>query len=249
MKPLPPWHSSASCTTPTTRLQFQYLPTGVPMRTSSAGLGIARLLVVDGARQPEGEQRRRLDLDREIGQHVLHQRLVGQPPLEGAARGRVVDRLGQRPAHQAGRADGEIEPRQVRHGERRLDALPLLADQPAERAAILDLARGVRLVAALVLEPLDQQAVARAVGQPARQQEAGQAAIGLRQGDEDVAVRHREEPLVAVDQRRPRPARAARRPDGRWSASARRSEPACFSVSVMPTVPPVLRCIGAGVAS
>ena len=125
MKPLPPWHSSASCTTPTTRLQFQYLPTGVPMRTSSAALGVAGLLVVDRARQPEGEQGRRLDLEREVGEHVLHQRLVDQRALEGAPPARVVDRLRERAAHQAGRADREVEPRQVGHGQRRLDALPL----------------------------------------------------------------------------------------------------------------------------
>ena len=41
-------------------------------------VGIARCLVVDRLRQPEGKQRRRLDLEREIGQHVLHQRLVDQ---------------------------------------------------------------------------------------------------------------------------------------------------------------------------
>jgi hypothetical protein len=38
MKRFPPWHSRASCTTPTTRLQFQNLATGVPMRTRSRRL-------------------------------------------------------------------------------------------------------------------------------------------------------------------------------------------------------------------
>ena len=170
------------------------------MRTSSPASASPACLVVDRARQPKGKQRRRLDLEREIGQHVLHQRLVDQTPLEGAARRRVMDRFRQRPTHQPGRADGEVEPRQMGHGERRLDALALLADQPAQRAAIFDLARSVGAVAALVLEALDQQAIARAVGQPARQKETRQAAVGARQRDEDIAVRHREEPLVAVDE-------------------------------------------------
>ena len=200
MKPLPPWHSSASCTTPTTRLQLKYFADRRADAHQQRGAGVARLLVIDRARQTEGEQGRRFDLERQVGDHVLHQRLVDQRALEGSPAGRVVDGLGERAAHQPGRADGEVEPRQVGHGQRRLDALAFLADQPAQRAAILDLARGVRLVAAFVLEALDQQAVARAVGQPAGQQEAGQAAIGMGQGDEDVAVRHREEPFVAVDQ-------------------------------------------------
>ena len=35
MKPLPPWHSSASTTTGVARLQFQYFAIGAPMRPIS----------------------------------------------------------------------------------------------------------------------------------------------------------------------------------------------------------------------
>ena len=77
------------------------------------------------------------------------------------------------------------------------DAAALLADHPRPGAAELDLARGVRAVAELVLEPLDVEAVALAVGRPARQQEAGDAALGLGEDEEGVAHRRRAEPLVA----------------------------------------------------
>jgi hypothetical protein len=128
------------------------------------GARIAGFLVVDRPREPKGEEGRRFDLEGEVGDHVLHQRLVDQRLLERAASGRVMDGLGEGPTHQARGAEGEIEPRQMRHGECRLDALSLFADKPAERAAVLDLARRVRFVAALVLEALDQQTIARAVG-------------------------------------------------------------------------------------
>jgi hypothetical protein len=77
-------------TTPTTLLQFQYLPTGVPDARQQRGARIAGLLVVDRARQPEGEQGRRLT-SREVGDHVLHQRLVDQRSLERPPSGRMVD--------------------------------------------------------------------------------------------------------------------------------------------------------------
>src|SRR5581483_8346691 len=85
-------------------------------------------------------------------------------------------------------------------GEGRLDALSLRTDKPPERAAILDLARRIRSVAALVFEALDQQPVTAPVGQPSGQQETGRTAVGLGQGVLYLAGQHREEPFVAVDQ-------------------------------------------------
>jgi hypothetical protein len=47
----------------------------------------------------------------------------------------------------------------------------LLADADRQRAGVFDLARGVRAVAALVLQPLNEEAVEAAVRQRARQEE------------------------------------------------------------------------------
>eukprot|EP00966_Prymnesium_polylepis_P331704 7387275-Prymnesium_polylepis.1 len=102
------------------------------------------------------------------------------------------------------------------------DATPGGADHHAPRVVVLDLARGVRPVAQLGLEPLDAKAaVARAVGQPARHElcpgggtrtirsgcgervpragphEARYALARLRQREEAVRHGRGREPLVA----------------------------------------------------
>ena len=87
----------------------------------------------------------------------------------------------------------------VDHLDDRSHAVALLADQPGRGGVELDLARGVGLVAELVLEPLQAEAVALAVRRPAREEEAGDAAVGLGEDQEDVAHRRRHEPLVAGD--------------------------------------------------
>ena len=61
MKPLPPWHSSASTTTGATRLQIQYFAIGAPMRASSRSDALA--LAVERRHDPEGEPGRRLGLE------------------------------------------------------------------------------------------------------------------------------------------------------------------------------------------
>ena len=99
-----------------------------------------------------------------------------------------------------GRADGEIEPRHMRHLDDGADAAALLAEHHGVKVVELHLAAGVRLVAALVLEALQLEAVAAAVRQPAGGKEAGQSLVGLRERQEEVAHRHREEPLVAGDE-------------------------------------------------
>jgi hypothetical protein len=95
-----------------------------------------------------------------------------------------------------------------------------LAHHPRPRAAQLDLARGVRAVAELVLQALHLEAgVARAVGQHARQREARQALVGLGEDEEQVAHRRAAEPLVAGELvLGARSARAQRRGGGRVRA-------------------------------
>ena len=57
--------------------------------------------LVHGAGGPEAERERRLGFQRKVGQHIAHQRLVGEPALEGAAVARVVKGLHDALAHQA----------------------------------------------------------------------------------------------------------------------------------------------------
>ena len=99
--------------------------------------------------------------------------MIGWSPSARRSRAaivRVMQRQRQGPAHQAGRADGEVEPRQMRISISRMP----LPSSPSSRpgVVILDLAGGVGLVAALVLEPLDEEAVVAPVGQHARHEEA-----------------------------------------------------------------------------
>src|SRR3546814_16710809 len=62
---------------------------------------------------------------------------------------------------------------------------------------IFDLRRGVRAIAHLVLEAHDAEPrVARAVGQPARDEEAGEPAFGIGEGQESIAHRRRAEPFM-----------------------------------------------------
>ena len=89
--------------------------------------------LVVGAREPERGHGRGLRLDAEVGEHVLHQRLLGEQAAErGAVRG-VVGRLRDGAAHQRRRAEHAVEPRVVDHLEDRPDAAALLADEPRRR--------------------------------------------------------------------------------------------------------------------
>ncbi len=110
-----------------------------------------------------------------------------------------MHRLRQRRPHQPGRADGAIEPGVIAHLDDGRDAAPLLADQLREGALEFDFARGVRLVAELVFQPVDAHGIARAVRRPARHQEAGKPLGRLREHEEGVAHRRRHEPFVAVE--------------------------------------------------
>ena len=126
-----------------------------------------------------------------------------------------------------GRAEHAVEPRVVDHLDDRRHAAALLADEPCPRRRELDLARRVRAVAELVLQPLDVKAVARPVRQHARDEEAREPAVGLRKHEERVAHRRRAEPLVPVElvlavSERPRDGRRSRE---RRSRPAARSSP------------------------
>ena len=63
----------------------------------------------------------------------------------------------------------------------------------------LDLARRIRAIAELVLEPKYEDRVALAVRRPSRHQKAAQAVRRLRQHKERIAHRRRHEPFVAIE--------------------------------------------------
>ena len=186
-----------------------------------AGVGILARFVV-GAGQAHRQGGRRLGLHAQVGQHVAHQRLVDQQLAEGAAVGGVVDRVDHARAHPGRRSDHAVQARVADHLDDRRHAASGLADHPRPGAVQLDLRGGVGVVAELVLQALDVEGVARAVGEDPRQQEAGQAVVGLGQHQEHVRHRRRAEPLVA-DQLVLRPGAAAvQRPcDGRVGAHVR----------------------------
>ena len=128
-------------------------------------VGVAR--PVDGRGQPHREGGGGLRLDREVGDDVLHQRLVDEQPAERRAVGDVPGRLGQRVAHQRRRAEDAVEPRRGDHLDDRAHPATLVAQPLGEGAVELELAGGVGPVAELVLEPHHVDPVAGAV-RPAR---------------------------------------------------------------------------------
>jgi hypothetical protein len=128
-----------------------------------------------------------------------------------SAKQRASVRLGQGRAHEARRRDRGIEPGVVDHLDDRPHPLPLGADAVGDGALVLDLGRGVRAIAELVLETLDPDGVPPVL-QPARNEEAGEPAGGLREREEPVRHGGRAEPLVAGEP--PAPIRRLR-PRGR----------------------------------
>src|SRR5439155_18587586 len=116
----------------------------------------------------------RLGLDAEIREYVLHGGLIDQQLSECRAMGSVVSRLRDSVAHSRGRADDAVEARVIDHLDDRPDPAPLLPDQLRPGAAELDLAGGIRAIAELVLQPLEEKLVAGSVRKDAREQEARQ---------------------------------------------------------------------------
>ena len=151
------------------------------------------VLLVVGAREPQRGRGGGLGLDREVGEHVDHQRLVDQRGAEGGAAARVVDRLGDAAAHAGRGADHAVQARVGDHLDDRRHAAALLPQPARGGAAELDLGGRQRARAELVLEALDLHARA------ALDDEAGEAGGGLGEHEEDVAHRRRAEPLVAGD--------------------------------------------------
>ena len=110
-----------------------------------------------------------------------------------------MERLRERHAHEAGAAGHAVEPGVVHHREDRAHAALFVPDAARPGAAVLDLARRIRAVAELVLEPLDVERVAAAIGPPARHEEAGGRRTGARQREREQRVAHRRgvEPFVS----------------------------------------------------
>ena len=96
--------------------------------------GLARIVrgAIERARKAKHERDRGFDVERHVGQHRAHHRLVVEPLAEDVAMAAMMHGLRQRHAHQAGRSDGAIEPRQLHHLQNGADAGALLADAPGE---------------------------------------------------------------------------------------------------------------------
>jgi hypothetical protein len=152
-----------------------------------------------GAAQAEHQRHLRLELESEVGHGGTHRRLVGELALEDRAVADVVQRLAQRNARLAGRGDGAVEAREVHHLDDGAHTRALRAYALGIGAMELDLGRGIRLVAELVLQPLEADLVLRSIRPIARHQIAGQTAFGLGQHQEGIAHRRRHEPFVAGD--------------------------------------------------
>ena len=188
--------------------------------------------LVVGAREAHRERRRGLGLDAQVGEHVAHERLVGEPLAERAAVRRVPRRVGDAPAHAGGGADHAVQARVADHLDDRRHAAAGLADELRPGAVQLDLARGVGAVAELVLQALQVQRVARAVGQDPRQREAGDALAA-------ACARTRNRSHIGAEQNHLWPVSsyspsAAARSGRATVVFARTSEPPCFSVIAMP---------------
>ena len=130
------------------------------------------LRAVESARQPHHEDRRRLGLDGEVGQHIDHQRLLAEQLAKRAAVRRVMGRLRDGVAHEGRGPDHAVEARVVDHLDDRPYSPPLFPHHDRPRVVELDLRRRVGAVAQLVLEALDVKGVAFSIGQDARKQEA-----------------------------------------------------------------------------
>ena len=138
-------------------------------------------------------------MQRHVGQHRLHQRLVGEMLLEHAAMTRVMQRLRQARAHQAGRGDRAIQPRQLHHLDDGADALALLADAPGIGAVNSTSDEALERLPSLSFSRWNCIALTEPSGAKARHEETGQPLLRLRQHQEGVAHRRRHEPFVAGD--------------------------------------------------
>ena len=90
-----------------------------------------RVLTIEGAGETEHQRGCRLDLERQIAQHLAHQRLLDERPPEGDALEAMVERHGKGIAHQAGGGHGAIETGERHHLDDGGDPPSLGAQQKA----------------------------------------------------------------------------------------------------------------------
>src|SRR5690554_4243555 len=154
-------------------------------------------LVVHGPGYAHGVGEGGFVFDDQVGQYVLHQRLVAQAGAEGAAVVAVVAGLGDGLAHAGGAADHAVEAGHGDHFDDGSDAAAFFAHHPRQGAADFHFAGGVGDVAHFVFQLLYLPGVLGAVRAPPGHQEAGQPAGGLGQDQEGVAHGGRDKPFVA----------------------------------------------------
>jgi hypothetical protein len=141
------------------------------------------------------KRQRSLPIERKIRQNGAHQGLVDQLLLKGRTMANPVMRLIQRRAHQTCRGHGGIEPRVMHHLENGAQPRALIAEPMGNGSVILDFGRGIGAIAKLVLQPLNPDAIARAL-KPAWHQKAGEPLGGLRQCQKPVRHWRRAEPFM-----------------------------------------------------
>ncbi len=97
------------------------------------------VLGVEGPSQAHGRSGRRLGLQRDVGEHVHHRRLLGERCAERRTVARVPDRLGDDPSHHSGDGRHRVKarPDQLLDDEGR--AAPLLAEDLRRQVVVLDL--------------------------------------------------------------------------------------------------------------
>ena len=89
--------------------------------------------------EPEGHRRGRLYLERDVREHVLHQRLLKQSLTEGSAMIRVMDGLRERLAHQAAAGHHTVDAGVLDHLDDGADATAGLSNPGRPCAHILNL--------------------------------------------------------------------------------------------------------------
>ena len=138
-------------------------------------------------------------VERHVGEHPRHERLVVKFLTEDAAVAGVFDRLPECGTHQPCGCHRAIKPGQRDHVENGLHPPARLADQMAERPGDLHFRGSIGLVAELVLQALETQAVFLPVAQKPRHQEATQPLLHLGEDEECIAHGCRHEPFVPGD--------------------------------------------------
>ncbi|MNI05461.1 hypothetical protein D3C73_584120 [compost metagenome] len=116
----------------------------------------------------QAQRQGRFAFQGQIGEYVLHQRLLAQGFATDLTVGTVMAGLGQRLAHQRAGADHAIEAGHGDHFDDSGDAAPFLTDHPRQRPTELDFAGCVGAVAELVFQTLDIELIARVIRTVAR---------------------------------------------------------------------------------